>query len=232
MSVSSLISFVVPTRNEPQIQDLLRSIGSVMDGLDEDFEMMVVDRSDDDTPLRARKMGARVHRQLSKGLGGALKEGFNLARGSIVFTMDADLSHDPAHIPRFLEEIGRGFDIVVGSRKVEGGGVIGWGLRRKATSWGANMIGRFLAGVDVSDLTSGYRAYKADVINSLDLEGLGSSGYAFQLEVLSEALRRGFSVGVVPIVFRDRMSGESKLRVKDIVEFLKVSLRLLLRRFR
>ena len=225
-----MISFVIPTWNEPMIQTLIRDIYAVMDELGRDFEVIVVDCSDDDTPLRAEEAGARVHRQSSRGLGGALKEGMELARGDVVFTMDADLSHDPAHIPAFLAEIDRGFDIVVGSRRVKGGRVIGWGLRRKATSWTANLIGRLLAGVGVSDLTSGYRAYRREVLNGIDLDALDSKGYAFQLEILFEALRRGFRVGVVPIVFRDRVRGASKLGFREIIEFLRVSLRLFLRR--
>lgn len=208
------------------IQFLINDIKSVMDKIGDDFEVVIIDRSDDDTPLRAKEEGARVYRQRSKGLGGALKEGLELARGDIIFTMDGDLSHDPAFIPRFLEEIRKGLDIVVGSRKAKGGRVIGWSFKRKVVSWSANMLGRTLAGVKVSDLTSGYRAYRRGVVRAINLEDIGSSGYAFQLEILFKALKHGFKVGVVPIVFRDRVKGASKLGSKDVFEFLRVSLRL------
>ncbi|MGC8849981.1 MAG: glycosyltransferase, partial [Candidatus Bathyarchaeia archaeon] len=156
------------------IQILIEGINSVMKEIGEDFEIIVVDRSDDDTPLRAGKAGAKVFRQSSKGLGGALKEGLKLAKGDVIFTMDADLSHDPAFIPGFLAELSKGLDIVVGSRRIKGGKVIGWGFRRKATSWTANILGRLLAGVKVSDLTSGYRAYKGEALKRMDLKAMDS----------------------------------------------------------
>lgn len=221
-----MISFVIPTRNEPMIQFLINGIKSVMNKVGDDFEVVVIDCSDDDTPLRAEEVGAKVYRQRSRGLGGALKEGLELAEGDVIFTMDGDLSHDPAFIPRFLEMVDKGFDVVVGSRKIRGGRVIGWGFKRKLISWTANTLGRILAGVKVSDLTSGYRAYRKEVVKTIALGEIGSSGYAFQLEILFRALSHGFKVGVVPIVFRDRVKGASKLGFKEISEFLKVSLKL------
>ncbi|MEM3607837.1 MAG: polyprenol monophosphomannose synthase [Candidatus Bathyarchaeia archaeon] len=225
-----MISFVIPTWNEPMIQSLIKGIDSVMDEMGRDFEVIVIDRSDDDTPVRAAEMGAKVYRQSSRGLGGALREGLELAKGDVIFTMDGDLSHDPVFIPRFLAELDKGFDIVVGSRRMKGGKVVGWGLRRKATSWTANILGRLLAGVGVSDLTSGYRAYRREALRRVNLKAMDSNGYAFQLEILFEALRHGCKVGAVPIVFRDRVKGASKLGSKDIFEFLRISLRLFLRR--
>ncbi|MEM2123117.1 MAG: polyprenol monophosphomannose synthase [Candidatus Bathyarchaeia archaeon] len=225
-----MISFVIPTRNEPMIQILIRDINSIMNEIGGAFEVIIVDLSDDDTPLRAKGMGAKIYRQSSEGLGGALKEGLELAKGDIIFTMDGDLSHDPAFIPKFLTEISKGFDIVVGSRRIKGGKVIGWGLRRRMTSWTANTLGRLLAGVKVSDLTSGYRAYKKEVLRKLNLKALDSKGYAFQLEILFEALKHGLRVGAVPIVFRDRTKGASKLGLKEIIEFFRISLRLFLKR--
>lgn len=224
------VSVVIPTRNEPKIQVLIRSIQSVLKKLTETFEVIVIDKSDDDTPLRAKEEGARVVNQQSMGLGGALKEGLQLAQGDIIFTMDADLSHDPTFIPSFIEQIESGYDLVVGSRKMKGGSVVGWGVKRKATSWGANFIGKYIAGVNVSDLTSGFRAYRANLLKTLDLEELGSGGYAFQLEILFESLKEGFKIGGVPIIFKDRTHGESKLRYRDIIEFFSISIRLLFKR--
>lgn len=224
------ISVVIPTRNEPKIQVLIRSIQSVLKKLTETFEVIVIDKSDDDTPLRAKEEGAHVVNQQSMGLGGALKEGLQLAQGDIIFTMDADLSHDPTFIPSFIEQIENGYDLVVGSRKMKGGSVVGWGVKRKATSWGANIIGKYIAGVNVSDLTSGFRAYRANLLKTLDLEELGSGGYAFQLEILFESLKKGFKIGGVPIIFKDRTYGESKLRYRDIIEFFSISIRLLFKR--
>lgn len=182
--------------------------------------MVVIDKSDDDTADRAKSVGAEVFKQESKGLGGALKEGLRIARGDVVMTMDADFSHDPRYIPNFLAKIREGFDLVIGSRKILGGGVVGWNRRRKVVSSGANLVARYIAGIKVSDLTSGYRAYRKSMIDELDLESIGSSSYAFQLEVTARAVKRGFKVGVVPIVFSDRRAGRSKLSRKDIIDFL------------
>lgn len=182
--------------------------------------MVVIDKSDDDTADRAKSVGAEVFKQESKGLGGALKEGLRIARGDVVMTMDADFSHDPRYIPNFLAKIREGFDLVIGSRKIPGGGVVGWNRRRKVVSSGANLVARYIAGIKVSDLTSGYRAYRKSMIDELDLESIGSSSYAFQLEVTARAVKRGFKVGVVPIVFSDRRAGRSKLSRKDIIDFL------------
>ena len=226
----SYISVVIPTRNEPQIQVLIQSIQSVLKEHSRIFEVIVIDKSDDDTPVRAKGQGVRVVNKQSMGLGGALKEGLQLAQGDIIFTMDADLSHDPIFLPSFIEQIESGYDLVVGSRKMRGGSVVGWGIKRKATSWGANIIGRYIAGVNVSDLTSGFRAYRAKLIKTLNLEELGSGGYAFQLEILFEASREGFKIGGVPIIFKDRIHGESKLRYRDIIEFISISLRLFFKR--
>ncbi len=215
-----MISILLPTRNEPDIEKLIVNIHETLSRTAEQFEMVVIDKSDDDTADRAKSVGAEVFKQESKGLGGALKEGLRIARGDVVMTMDADFSHDPRYIPNFLAKIREGFDLVIGSRKIPGGGVVGWNRRRKVVSSGANLVARYIAGIKVSDLTSGYRAYRKSMIDELDLESIGSSSYAFQLEVTARAVKRGFKVGVVPIVFSDRRAGRSKLSRKDIIDFL------------
>jgi dolichol-phosphate mannosyltransferase len=215
-----LISILLPTRNEPDIEKLIANIHETLSRTAEQFEVVVIDKSDDDTADRAKSVGAEVFKQESKGLGGALKEGLRIARGDVVMTMDADFSHDPRYIPNFLAKIREGFDLVIGSRKIPGGGVVGWNRRRKVVSSGANLVARYIAGIKVSDLTSGYRAYRKSMIDELDLESIGSSSYAFQLEVTARAVKRGFKVGVVPIVFPDRRAGRSKLSRKDIIDFL------------
>ena len=221
-----MISIVLPTRNEPGVGQLITAVHEVLTQSHEPFEIVVIDKSDDDTPERARAAGAAIHRQTSEGLGGALKEGLRIARGDIVFAMDADFSHDPKYIPDFLNRMREGFDLVIGSRKIPGGGVVGWNRRRKLVSGGANFVAHYIAGIDVSDLTSGFRAYRATMLSDLNLETIRSSSYAFQLEVTARAVKRGFKVGVVPIVFPDRRAGKSKLSRKDILDFFYTALKI------
>jgi dolichol-phosphate mannosyltransferase len=221
-----MISIVLPTRNEPGVGQLITAVHEVLTQSHEPFEIVVIDKSDDDTPERARAAGAAIHRQTSEGLGGALKEGLRIARGDIVFAMDADFSHDPKYIPDFLNRMREGFDLVIGSRKIPGGGVVGWNRRRKLVSGGANFVAHYIAGIDVSDLTSGFRAYRAKMLSDLNLETIRSSSYAFQLEVTARAVKRGFKVGVIPIVFPDRRAGKSKLSRKDILDFFYTALKI------
>jgi dolichol-phosphate mannosyltransferase len=224
---TGLISYVIPTRNEPEIETLIEEIRRVMRNLRRRFEVIVIDRSDDDTSQRASKAGAKVYSQVSTGLGGALMEGFQKARGELVFTMDADLSHDPQYIPRFLKEVESGFDVVVGSRKMPGGGAREWGLSRKLISSVANAVGRWVAGVNVSDLTSGYRVYRAKAVRSLNPNLFKAKGFSFQLEILFHLLRKGFKATSIPIIFVDRKAGRSKLTRREVSEFLRTAFRLL-----
>ena len=227
-----LISIIIPTRNEPAVEDLISKINDVMKSLNRDYNILAVDKSDDDTPNKLRNLGIEILPQKSKGLGGAIVEGLKAAKGDLIFVMDSDLSHDPKFIPSFLEKSTEGIDVVVGSRRIEGGKVIGWGLYRKMVSRIANIIGRLGSGLKLSDITSGYRLYRKIVIDNLDFQDFKTSGYAFQIEVLSKALNSGFKIDEVPIVFHDRAKGKSKLSKKDIFEFLLTSLRLGIRRFK
>ncbi|OGD53282.1 hypothetical protein A3K80_05575 [Candidatus Bathyarchaeota archaeon RBG_13_38_9] len=226
-----LISIIIPTKNEPAIETLISKITEVMKRLNVNYDILAVDKSDDDTQDKLRSLGIGILVQKSKGLGGAIVEGLNASKGDLVFVMDADLSHDPKFIPLFIEKYKEGFDVVVGSRRIEGGEVIGWGIYRKMVSGIANFIGRLGSGLKISDITSGYRLYRKTVIKSLDFQDFKTSGYAFQIEVLSKALNNGFRIGEVPIVFNDRAEGKSKLSKKDIFEFLLTSVRLGFRRF-
>ncbi len=226
-----LISIIIPTKNEPAVETLISKITEVMKPLNMNYHILAVDKSDDNTQDRLRTLEIEILRQKSKGLGGAIVEGLKASRGDLVFVMDADLSHDPKFIPSFIKKSKEGLDIVVGSRRIEGGKVIGWGVYRKMVSRIANSIGRLGSGLKISDITSGYRLYRKTVIESLDFQNFKTSGYAFQIEVLSKALNMGFRIGEVPIVFYDRAKGKSKLSKKDIFEFLLTSVRLGFRRF-
>lgn len=225
---STLISIVIPTRNEPQIQDVISGIHEVMK--DQTYEIIVIDKSDDDTAFRAAKAGALVEKQLGVGLGNALIQGLRRSHGEIIVTMDGDLSHDPKYLPELVEKCGAGRRLVIGSRRATGGGIVGWNIWRKAISAVGNAVGRFVAGIKVDDVTSGYRAYSRRAIEEVQLAALKSTGYAFQLEILWLLQRANSSIGVVPIVFHDRRAGASKLSRGDMLDFLLTAFRIRLQK--
>ena len=132
--------------------------------------------------------------------------------------MDADLSHDPAYIPRFLEAVAAGADVVLGSRNVPGGGVEGWGLGRHVLSKGGSLYARSILGVSVRDLTTGFKAYTRRALEEIDLGTVRSNGYSFQIETTYRALRKGLRVFEVPIVFVDRRAGRSKMSRRIFAE--------------
>ncbi|MEM2421819.1 MAG: polyprenol monophosphomannose synthase [Candidatus Bathyarchaeia archaeon] len=226
-----MISIILPTKNEPEIDELISLIKREVDKTNETYEILVIDKSTDDTPNKAMLAGAKVFKQKSDGLGNAIKEGLTLAKGEIILVMDADFSHNPSYIPNFLKKI-KECDIVVGSRKIPGGKIIGWGFKRKIISSIANFLANYLAGVKVSDATSGYRAYRKEVFNKINLNKLSSKGFEFQIEVLWEALEKGFKIETIPIIFQDRSFGKSKLSKKDIIGFFKLCIKLLLERIK
>jgi len=155
-----------------------------------------------------------LHRAKKLGLGTAYIQGFQsgLAQGyEFFFEMDADLSHDPNYLPRFFLAFAEGADVVVGSRNVSGGGVEGWGLGRHMLSKGGSLYSRTILGVRVRDLTTGYKAFTRQALESIDLPSIRSNGYSFQIETTYRALLSGLKVVEVPIVFVDRQAGESKM---------------------
>jgi dolichol-phosphate mannosyltransferase len=155
-----------------------------------------------------------IHRSAKLGLGTAYVQAF--LRGlkedfEYFFEMDADLSHDPEALPRFFEAFQQGADMVVGSRNVEGGGVEGWGFGRHVLSKGGSLYSRLILGVDVQDMTTGYKGYRRRALERIDLGSIRSNGYSFQIETTYRALRAGLKVVEVPIVFVDRRAGQSKM---------------------
>lgn len=227
------IAVVIPTFNErDSIKTLIKRIFALgLPGL----EVIVIDDSSADgtlevvRALRKRYPITLILRPRKLGLGGALRDGLALARNrgtAIAITMDADLSHDPALIPRMVDEINKGADLVVGSRRVEGGSIVGWGPRRTLMSRSAMEFSRRMLGICARDVTSGFRAYRRRVLETLDLSGVASTGYAFQEEMLYRAQRAGFKIVEIPIIFYDRRQGKSKLGLRDIVEFFITILRL------
>jgi len=178
---------------------------------------------DDSSPDGTGEIAARLEREheavrfLSRprkeGLGPAYIAGFRrvLEEGAgLVVEMDSDFSHEPAYLPRLLEAAERA-DLVIGSRYVPGGGVSEWGALRRAISRGGSAYARLALGVGVRDLTGGFKCFRREVLEAIDLDSVQARGYAFQVEMTYRAIERGFEVVEVPIVFRDRRAGSSKM---------------------
>jgi dolichol-phosphate mannosyltransferase len=132
--------------------------------------------------------------------------------------MDADLSHDVRYLPAFVSALDEGYDIVIGSRNVPGGGVDGWGLARHLISKGGSLYSRTILGLPINDLTSGYKAFSRRALEAIDLGQVHSNGYSFQIEMTFRAMRRGMRVKEVPIVFVDRTLGRSKMSRRIFLE--------------
>ncbi len=181
--------------------------------------LIVDDNSPDGTGAIADRLAAEhanvevLHRARKEGLGPAYIAGFRhtLAAGAeLVLEMDSDFSHDPAYLPRLLEAADRA-DLVLGSRYVPGGGVRDWGPLRRTVSRGGSTYARLVLGVGVRDLTGGFKCFRREVLEAIDLDSVQARGYAFQVEMTYRAIQHGFRVVEVPIVFRDRRAGDSKM---------------------
>jgi dolichol-phosphate mannosyltransferase len=201
---------------------MLRALG------DKGVRVLVIDdNSPDGTGRLADRLAgeldyvAVLHRERKEGLGPAYLDGFRhaLADGAeLVLEMDCDFSHDPADVPRLIGAVEAGADLALGSRYVKGGGVRNWGLLRRFVSAGGSFYARVLLGVNVRDLTGGFKCYRRSVLETIDLDAIHSKGYAFQIETTYRALRAGFRVVEVPITFVDREIGGSKMSKAIVAE--------------
>lgn len=156
------------------------------------------------------------------GLGTAYVAGFNWAiknRYDYIMQMDADFSHNPKYIPDFLKEI-KNYDLVLGSRYISGGGVVNWGIVRKCISLGGGLYARLILGIQIKDLTGGYKCFKRTVLEAININSLKSNGYSFQIETTYKTIKNGFSVKEIPIIFEDRRVGQSKMSFKIFLEAL------------
>ena len=216
---------VLPTYNEREnITSLLAAVREVSD----DIEVLVVDdNSPDGTAELARQVGLELggvtvlERPDKHGLGSAYRAGFErvLDEGcDVVISMDADLSHDPAVIPRMLELLDGGADAVIGSRYVPGGGTTDWPVRRQLLSKWGNTYTRSVLGLPTRDCTSGFRAYRSTALAAIEPGSTAAEGYAFLTELVRRLTRHGYAIAETPIIFRDRTLGKSKMSGRIIVE--------------
>ncbi|HVM40816.1 MAG TPA: polyprenol monophosphomannose synthase [Acidimicrobiia bacterium] len=218
---------ILPTYNEAEnIGDVIRRVREALDGV----EVLVADdNSPDGTADLAEKVGAEVggvhvlRRPGKEGLGPAYRAGFHwaLEHGyDVVVQMDADLSHDPAALPAMVQAVEEGADFSVGSRYVPGGDIPDWPWHRRALSKWGNRYTRFMLQLPGHDATTGYRALSADLLRRMDFDAVRADGYGFLIEMLYRFERIGAKGAEVPIVFRDRTRGASKMSSRIIVEAL------------
>jgi dolichol-phosphate mannosyltransferase len=182
--------------------------------------LVIDDNSPDGTGELADRLATErewvsvLHRPRKEGLGPAYLAGFRdvlAGDAEYVLEMDCDFSHDPVDVPRLIAACEDGADLALGSRYVPGGGTEGWGLVRRLVSAGGSRYARTLLGVPIHDLTGGFKCFRRGVLEALDVDAVSSKGYAFQIELTYRALRKGFRVVEVPIRFRDRTHGRSKM---------------------
>jgi dolichol-phosphate mannosyltransferase len=228
------VAVIIPTFNE---RENIESLVTQLLALPMDVRVFVVDdHSPDGTGAIADRLaiegGGRVgvvHRAGKLGLGTAYIAGFKRAMAEgcdLICTMDADFSHNPRYIPSMVTKIDQGYDLVIGSRYVPGGGTNGWTLPRKFLSWGANVFARTVLNLHAHDTTAGFRCYRREVLAEMSLDEIKASGYSFLVEMLYRVQRRGWQVGEVPIIFENRRLGTSKISEGEIVRAVGTVLRL------
>jgi dolichol-phosphate mannosyltransferase len=229
--VPGLPWLILPTFDEAENIELIvdAALGVLRAASPEGFRILVVD---DDSPDGTGRIADRLasehdevavlHRTVREGLGPAYIAGFQYALAGdagYVFEMDSDFSHDPKDLARLLSAVRDGdADLALGSRYVAGGAVLDWGLLRRVISRGGSMYAAVILGLTVRDLTGGFKCFSAEVLRAIDLPSVQAYGYAFQVELTNRTIRHGFRVVEVPITFRDRLRGTSKMSVKIAIE--------------
>lgn len=236
----STVCIAIPTYNEREnLPILIEQLDRVLRESSIDASIIIIDdNSPDGTGAIADELSRRfakirvIHRPGKAGLGSAYKEAFALAlsvpKTSAVVEMDADLSHDPQLLPSLIEPFAQGTDVVVASRKVPGGGVPDWSFTRRLVSSTANLMAKTILRIGVNDATSGYRSFSRNALERIEFQTLTSEGFGFQIETLTRAKRAGLTIREVPMIFRDRKLGKSKLRRSEIWNFLKTLAKLTL----
>jgi dolichol-phosphate mannosyltransferase len=215
---------IIPTYNEVEnIEKLLRDVGSINAHID---VLVIDDNSPDGTANAVKKVMAlnkNVHlieRERKMGLGTAYVTGFKFAldrKYQYIFEMDADYSHDPKEISNFLKAI-QDADLVIGSRYIKGVNVVNWPLQRLLLSYFANKYTRFVTGLPICDSTGGFKCFRRETLEAINLDKLRSGGYSFQIEVNYQIWKKGFRIKEIPIIFIDRALGKSKMSKKIVRE--------------
>jgi dolichol-phosphate mannosyltransferase len=218
---------IVPTYNEREnLPQIVRAVHQHLPLAD---ILIVDDHSPDGTGEVADAISQQdrqvhvLHRAGKQGLGTAYVAGFRWALErdySFIFEMDCDFSHDPKYLPELLAKAEREADLVIGSRYVEGGGTINWGVIRQLISRGGGFYARTILGIPVRDITAGFKCFRRRVLEAIDLSTVDAQGYGFQIEMTYRTLKQGFRVVEVPIVFVDRRVGQSKMSKKIFLEAL------------
>jgi dolichol-phosphate mannosyltransferase len=228
------IVLIVPTFNEREnIGRLIDELQGIFPSLPHEMHILVVDDNSPDATAdvvrehRSRSDNVHLLAGRRQGLGAAYIRGMRYAldplHADAVFEMDADFSHKPSDVPRLIAALEKGADFVIGSRYVRGGSIPKeWAFYRRLNSRFGNLVARHVAGIyRIHDCTAGFRAIRSAVIHGIDMDGFRVQGYAFQIALLHAAVARGAQVVELPVDFVDRIAGESKLGLKDIVEFLR-----------
>lgn len=215
---------LLPTYNEKE--NIERIIPEILKQDDRLFILVIDDNSPDGTGDIADKISADnprvfvLHREKKEGLGQAYIAGFKWALErdyDYIFEMDADFSHDPKYLPDFLENIKEN-DVVLGSRYISGVNVVNWPMMRLLLSYYANFYTRIVTGIPLRDGTGGFKCFRRKVLETIDLDDVRSNGYSFQIEVSFRAWKKGFRIKEIPIVFVDRIAGQSKMSKKIVSE--------------
>ncbi len=225
---------VIPTYNERE--NLARVVEAVLASLPEAHVLVVDDNSPDGTGELADTLAAAdpqvevLHRRAKEGLGVAYRDGFKRVLDKpgtmAVVQMDADFSHDPADLPRLVVPLMRDADLVLGTRWMGGGGTVGWPLHRRMVSQGGTLFARVVLLLPYRDLTGGFKAWRHELLEAIRLREAAGQGYGFQVETTWWAHRRGAKIREVPIVFRERTAGQSKMSGAIVVEAIGLVLRL------
>lgn len=223
---------IIPTYNERD--NIATLVSRIRSAAPNEPILFIDDNSPDGTADEIRRVQGtdpKTHLLARPGKGGfgsacrdGMKKILNENREAYMIQMDADLSHPPESLPRMIELL-KTNPVVIGSRYVAGGGANGWDFRRHALSFGANIYARTLTGIPAHDLTAGFVGYQADALRKLNLEGITSEGYAFQMEMKFHLHRAGFRFCEFPIIFFERRSGKSKFTRRILIEGIRFPLR-------
>jgi len=237
LAVGRGVCVVLPTYNERE--NLEPIAAAILEALPEALLLVVDDNSPDGTGQLADTLAATeprlhvLHREAKEGLGVAYRSGFRWAldRPDVraVVQMDADFSHDPADLPRLLEPLMRDTDLTLGTRYVRGGGTVGWPWYRRLISRGGTVFARTVLLLPYRDLTGGFKAWRRELLEAVRLRDANANGYGFQVEMTWWAHRRGATIAQVPIIFRERVTGHSKMSGGIVREALILVVRLRLR---